>query len=249
MKDRYGAKDPRSLMMRFHSQTAGVTLTAQQPMNNIVRVAYQAMAAALGGTQSLHTNSMDETLALPTEESVQVALRTQQILAYETGIPNVIDPLGGSYYVETLTTELEREAEMLFEQIAEIGGVVRGLETGWLQRKINESAARQQWEIEQHRRVIVGVNEFVTDGPALEIELLKIAEATEREQGQRMAKMRATRDSALVAKRLDALREAAGTSKNLMPYILDCARAYCTLYEIRAAMESVFGAYREPVFF
>ncbi|MGZ3331291.1 MAG: acyl-CoA mutase large subunit family protein [Gemmatimonadaceae bacterium] len=249
MKDRYGAKDPRSLMMRFHSQTAGVTLTAQQPMNNIVRVAYQAMAAALGGTQSLHTNSMDETLALPTEESVQVALRTQQILAYETGIPNVIDPLGGSYYIETLTTELEREAEMLFEQIAEVGGVVRGLETGWLQRKINESAARQQWEIEQHRRVIVGVNEFVTDGPALEIETLKIAEATEREQGQRMAKMRATRDSALVAKRLDALREAAGTSRNLMPYILDCARAYCTLYEIRAAMETVFGAYREPVFF
>jgi len=249
MKDRYGAKDPRSLMMRFHSQTAGVTLTAQQPMNNIVRVAYQAMAAALGGTQSLHTNSMDETLALPTEESVQVALRTQQILAYETGIPNVIDPLGGSYYVETLTTELEREAEMLFEQIAEIGGVVRGLETGWLQRKINESAARQQWEIEQHRRVIVGVNEFVTDGPALEIETLKIAEATEREQGQRMAKMRTQRDSALVAKRLDALRKAAGTSENLMPHILDCARAYCTLYEIRAAMESVFGAYREPVFF
>jgi methylmalonyl-CoA mutase N-terminal domain/subunit len=249
MKDRYGAKDPRSLMMRFHSQTAGVTLTAQQPMNNIVRVAYQAMAAALGGTQSLHTNSMDETLALPTEESVQVALRTQQILAYETGVPNVIDPLGGSYYVETLTTELEREAEMLFGQIAEVGGVVRGLETGWLQRKINESAARQQWEIEQHRRVIVGVNEFVTDGPALEIELLKIAEATEREQGQRMAKMRAERDSSLVGKRLDALREAAGTTRNLMPYILDCARAYCTLYEIRAAMESVFGAYREPVFF
>ncbi len=249
MKDRYGAKDPRSLMMRFHSQTAGVTLTAQQPMNNIVRVAYQAMAAALGGTQSLHTNSMDETLALPTEESVQVALRTQQILAYETGVPNVIDPLGGSYYVETLTTELEREAEELFEQIAEVGGVVRGLETGWLQRKINESAARQQWEIEQHRRVIVGVNEFVTDGPALEIELLKIAEETERDQRGRMAKMRATRDSALVEKRLSALRESAGTSRNLMPYILDCARAYCTLYEIRAAMETVFGAYREPVFF
>jgi methylmalonyl-CoA mutase N-terminal domain/subunit len=249
MKGRYGAKDPRSLMMRFHSQTAGVTLTAQQPMNNIVRVAYQAMAAALGGTQSLHTNSMDETLALPTEESVQVALRTQQILAYETGVPSVIDPLGGSYYVETLTTELEREAELLFKQIEEVGGVVRGLETGWLQRKINESAARQQWEIEQHRRVIVGVNEFVTDGPALEIELLKIAEATEREQGQRMAKMRSTRDGALVEKRLTALREAAGTSRNLMPYILDCARTYCTLYEIRAAMETVFGAYREPVFF
>ena len=249
MKDRYGAKDPRSLMMRFHSQTAGVTLTAQQPMNNVVRVAYQAMAAVLGGTQSLHTNSMDETLALPTEESVQVALRTQQVLAFETGIPNVIDPLGGSYYVETLTTELEREAEMLFKQIEEVGGVVRGLETGWLQRKINESAARQQWEIEQHRRVIVGVNEFVTDGPALEIELLKVAEATEREQRQRMAKMRAERDNAVAEKRLAALCEAAATSKNLMPYILDCARAYCTLYEIRAAMETVFGAYREPVFF
>jgi methylmalonyl-CoA mutase N-terminal domain/subunit len=249
MKMRYGAKDPRSLVMRFHSQTAGVTLTAQQPMNNVIRVAYQAMAAVLGGTQSLHTNSMDETLALPTEESVQVALRTQQVLAYETGIPNVIDPLGGSYYVETLTTELEREAEMLFQQIEEVGGVVRGLETGWLQRKINESAARQQWEIEQHRRVIVGVNEFVTDEPELRIELLRIAEATEREQGQRMAKMRAERDKGLVEKRLTALREAAKTSQNLMPYILDCARAYCTLYEIRAAMESVFGAYREPVFF
>ncbi|MDQ6872326.1 MAG: methylmalonyl-CoA mutase family protein [Gemmatimonadota bacterium] len=249
MKERYGAKDPRSLVMRFHSQTAGVTLTAQQPMNNVIRVAYQAMAAVLGGTQSLHTNSMDETLALPTEESVQVALRTQQVLAYETGVPNVIDPLGGSYYIETLTTELEREAEMLFEQISDLGGVVRGLETGWLQRKINESAARQQWEIEQHRRVIVGVNEFVTDEPELRIELLKIAEETERDQRQRMATMRARRDSDVVEKRLGALREAAKSSENLMPYILDCARAYCTLYEIRAAMEAVFGAYREPVFF
>src|SRR5438128_2591898 len=249
MKERYGAKDPRSLMMRFHSQTAGVTLTAQQPMNNIVRVAYQAMAAALGGTQSLHTNSMDETLALPTEDAVRLALRTQQILAYETGIPNVIDPLGGSYYVETLTTDLEREAESLFEQIAQIGGVVRGLETGWLQRRINESAARQQWEIEQHRRIIVGVNDFVTDEPELTIELLKVTEQTEREQKERMAKMRAGRDNARVEKKMGALREAAATSRNLMPYILDCARAYCTLYEIRAAMEAVFGAYREPVFF
>jgi methylmalonyl-CoA mutase, N-terminal domain len=249
MRDRYGAKDPRSLVMRFHSQTAGVTLTAQQPMNNVIRVAYQAMAAVLGGTQSLHTNSMDETLALPTEESVQVALRTQQVLAFETGVPNVIDPLGGSYYVETLTTELEREAESYFRQIEEVGGVVRGLETGWLQRKINESAARQQWEVEQHRRVIVGVNDFVTDEPELKIELLKISEEMERDQKQRMAKMRARRDSNLVEKRLTALRDAAKTSQNLMPFILDCARAYCTLYEIRAAMEAVFGAYREPVFF
>jgi methylmalonyl-CoA mutase N-terminal domain/subunit len=249
MKERYGAKDPRSLMMRFHSQTAGVTLTAQQPMNNVVRVAYQAMAAALGGTQSLHTNSMDETLALPTEDAVRLALRTQQILAFETGIPNVIDPLGGSYYVETLTTELEREAETLFQQIEEVGGVVRGLETGWLQRRINESAARQQWEIEQHRRVIVGVNDFVTDEPELAIETLKVAEETEHEQKRAMAAMRSKRDNKLVQQKLDALTKAAATTQNLMPFILDCARSYCTLYEIRAAMEKVFGAYREPVFF
>ncbi|MEO5902674.1 MAG: methylmalonyl-CoA mutase family protein [Gemmatimonadaceae bacterium] len=248
MRDRYGAKDPKSLVMRFHSQTAGVTLTAQQPMNNIVRVAYQAMAAVLGGTQSLHTNSMDETLALPTEESVQVALRTQQVLAYETGVPNVMDPLGGSYYVEALTTQLEEEAEALFKQIEEVGGVVRGLETGWLQRKISESAARQQWEIEQHRRVIVGVNEFVTDDPALTIPLLKIGD-TDKEQRERLASLRSTRDSALVERRLSELREAARTNENMMPHILDAARAYCTLYEIRAAMEDVFGAYREPVFF
>ena len=174
MKERYGARSPRSWIMRFHSQTAGVTLTAQQPMNNVVRVAYQALAAVLGGTQSLHTNSMDETLALPTEEAVQVALRTQQVLAYETGAPNVIDPLGGSYYVEALTDQLEREAESLFEEIEQVGGVVRGLETGWFQRKIAESAARQQWEIEQHRRVIVGVNEFVTNEPELSIPILKV---------------------------------------------------------------------------
>jgi methylmalonyl-CoA mutase N-terminal domain/subunit len=248
LRVRYGAKDPRSLIMRFHSQTAGVTLTAQQPMNNVVRVAYQAMAAVLGGTQSLHTNSMDETLALPTEESVQVALRTQQVLAYETGVPNVVDPLGGSYYIEALTSQMEQEAEDLFKQIEEVGGVVRGLETGWLQRKIAESAARQQWEIEQHRRVIVGVNEFVTDEPELTIPLLKIGD-TEGEQAKRLASLRSTRDAALVERRLNELREAARTNENMMPHILDAARAYCTLYEIRAAMENVFGAYREPVFF
>ena len=248
MKERYGAKDPRSLVMRFHSQTAGVTLTAQQPMNNVIRVAYQAMAAVLGGTQSLHTNSMDETLALPTEESVQVALRTQQVLAYETGVANVMDPLGGSYYVEALTTQLEEEAESLFTQIEEVGGVVRGLETGWLQRKIAESAARQQWEIEQHRRVIVGVNEFVTDEPELTIPLLKIGN-TDEEQRDRLADLRKTRDNKLVEKRLQELRDAAKNNENMMPHILDAARAYCTLYEIRRAMEDVFGAYREPVFF
>ena len=249
MKERYRAKSARSWVMRFHSQTAGVTLTAQQPMNNVVRVAYQALAAVLGGTQSLHTNSMDETLALPTERSVQVALRTQQILAYETGVPNVLDPLGGSYYIETLTDQMEREAEVLFEEIDRGGGVVCALETGWLQRRIAESAARQQWEIEQRRRIIVGMNEFVTEEEELTIPLLRVTDEADREQRARMAQMRAARDSDLVARRLDALRNAARGTENLMPYILDCARAYCTLYEIRRAMEDVFGAYREPVFF
>ncbi len=249
LRERFGAKNPRSWMMRFHSQTAGVTLTAQQPMNNVVRVAYQGLAAVLGGTQSLHTNSMDETLSLPTESAVQVALRTQQVLAYETGVPNVIDPLGGSYYVEALTDQLEAEAERLFAQIDEIGGVVKGLEDGWFQKRIAESAARKQWEIEQHRKLVVGVNEFVTDEPELGIPILKIGEEADREQRARMAEMRATRDNALVTQRLDALREAARGETNVVPFILDCARAYCTLYEIRAALEDVFGAYREPVFF
>jgi methylmalonyl-CoA mutase N-terminal domain/subunit len=249
LKERYGAKDPRSWIMRFHSQTAGVTLTAQQPMNNVVRVAYQALAAVLGGTQSLHTNSMDETLSLPTEAAVQVALRTQQVLAFESGVPNVMDPLGGSYYVEALTDQLEREAETLFQQIDDIGGVVKGLEDGWFQKRIAESAARQQWEIEQRRRLVVGVNEFVTDEPELSIPILRIGHEADVEQRERMARLRATRDSALVKSRLDALREAARGDTNVVPYILDCARAYCTLYEIRAALEDVFGAYREPVFF
>jgi methylmalonyl-CoA mutase, N-terminal domain len=249
MKERYGAKNPRSWMMRFHSQTAGVTLTAQQPMNNIVRVAYQALAAVLGGTQSLHTNSMDETLALPTEHAVQVALRTQQVLAYESGVPNVLDPLGGSYYVEALTDKFEREAESLFEEIDAVGGVVRGLETGWFQRKIAESAARQQWEIEQHRRVIVGVNEFVTEEPELTIPLLRVGETADREQRDRLGRLRATRDDRRATAALESLRTAARGTENTMPHILEAARAYCTLYEIRAALEDVFGAYREPVFF
>jgi methylmalonyl-CoA mutase N-terminal domain/subunit len=249
MKERYGAKQPRSWLMRFHSQTAGVTLTAQQPMNNVVRVAYQALAAVLGGTQSLHTNSMDETLALPTEHAVQVALRTQQLLAYETGVPNVLDPLGGSYYVEALTDQLEAEAERLFAEIDAIGGVVRGLEDGWFQRRIAQSAARQQWEIEQHRRVIVGVNEFVTDEESLSIPLLKIGEQVDREQRARLARVRAERDQALCDERLARLRDSARGTENVFPHILDCARAYCTLFEIRRALEDVFGAYREPVFF
>ena len=248
MRDRYGAKNPRSWVMRFHSQTAGVTLTAQQPMNNVVRVAYQALAAVLGGTQSLHTNSTDETLALPTEHAVEVALRTQQVLAFETGVASVLDPLGGSYYVEKLTDDMEREAEALFAQIHEQGGVVHGLEEGWFQKRIAESAARQQWEIEQRRKLVVGVNEFTSD-ETLTIPLLKIDEMASQEQATRLGQLRQTRDNTRVQQCLEALRTAARGNENTVPYILDCARAYATLYEIRAALEDVFGAYREPVFF
>jgi methylmalonyl-CoA mutase N-terminal domain/subunit len=248
MRERYGARNPRSWMLRFHSQTAGVTLTAQQPMNNIVRVAYQALAAVLGGTQSLHTNSLDETLALPTEQAVQVALRTQQILAHETGIPEVIDPLGGSYYLESLTDQMEREAEALFAEIQSIGGVVAGIESGWFQRQIARSAAEFQRDVEAQRRVIVGVNEFVSedDHP---VEVLRVTNDAEESQRRRVAALRARRDQALVDRRLEALRQAAESDQNVIGPMLDCARADCTLYEIRHALERVYGAYREPVFF
>jgi methylmalonyl-CoA mutase N-terminal domain/subunit len=249
LRERYGARSPRSEAMRFHSQTAGVSLTAQQPMNNVVRVAYQALAAVLGGTQSLHTNSMDETLALPTERAVELALRTQQVLAYETGAANVADPLGGSYFVETLTDQLEREAEALFAEIERVGGVVRGIETGWFQRQIALSAARYQREVEERRRVVVGVNEFVVEEPEVPISLLRIGEDAEREQRDRLRALRASRDDALVARRLEALAEAARRDENLIPPMLDSARAYATLFEIRHALEEVYGSYREPVFF
>jgi len=248
MRDRYGARNPRSWQMRFHCQTAGVSLTAQQPYNNIVRVAYQALAAALGGTQSLHTNALDETLALPTEESVRIALRTQQILAYETGLPNVADPLGGSYYVEALTDGLEREAAGLFAEIEAQGGVVPAIESGWFQRQIAQSAARFQSEMEAHRRIIVGVNEFVEDGEP-PVEILRVGNAAEAQQRERMAALRASRDGALVDARLETLRQAALEGRNLIPAMLDCARAYATLYEIRHVLERVYGTYREPVFF
>jgi methylmalonyl-CoA mutase N-terminal domain/subunit len=248
MKDRYGAKQPRSWMMRFHSQTAGVTLTAQQPLTNVVRVAYQALAAVLGGTQSLHTNSLDETLALPTEQAVQLALRTQQILAHETGVAEVIDPLGGSYYLEALTDQLEREAEALFAEIQSVGGVVRGIESGWFQRQIARSAAEFQRAVEAQDRIIVGVNEFLSDDDH-PVEILKISNDAEESQKQRLSRLRAERDSAHVTERLEALRQAAEQDRNVMGPMLDCARAYCTLYEIRHALERVYGAYREPVFF
>ena len=249
LKERFGARSPRAMMLRFHAQTAGVTLTAQQPTNNVVRVAYQALAAVLGGTQSLHTNSMDETLALPTEDAVQLALRTQQVLAYETGVPSVSDPLGGSYFVEALTDRLEREAEALFAEIARIGGVVRGIDQGWFQRQIAQSAARHQREVEQGRRTIVGVNDFVVDEPEITIPLLRVGQEAEREQCRRLAELRERRDGEQVRRRLQALAVAAREGRNVIPPMLDCARAYCTLFEIRETLENVYGAYREPVFF
>jgi methylmalonyl-CoA mutase, N-terminal domain len=248
MRQRYGARDARSWRMRFHCQTAGVTLTAQQPHNNVVRVAYQALAAVLGGTQSLHTNALDETLALPTEESVRIALRTQQILAYETGVPNVADPLGGSYYVEALTDGLEREAEGLFAEIEAQGGVVRSIESGWFQRQIATSSMRFQGEVERGRRTVVGLNDFVEEAEA-PVEILKVGDAAEQTQRERLARVRAERDSALVESRLGELRRAAAEDRNIIPAMLDCARAYCTLYEIRHVLEDIYGSYREPIFF
>jgi methylmalonyl-CoA mutase N-terminal domain/subunit len=248
MRERYGAKNTRSEIMRFHSQTAGVSLTAQQPMNNVVRVAYQAMAAALGGTQSLHTNSLDETLALPTEPAVKLALRTQQVLAYETGIANVADPLAGSYYVEALTDRMENEAEEIFRELERLGGVVKGIESGWFQRKIAQSALRFQHEVEQHRRVVVGVNDFV-DEDEHELEILRVTEEAGEAQRERLASLRGQRDQNRVGECLSALRGAADRDENVIPAMLDCARSYCTLYEIRHALELVYGAYREPVFF
>ena len=249
MRDVYGARKEESWRLRTHAQTAGVSLVAQQPENNIVRVAYQALAAVLGGTQSLHTNSMDETLALPTEKSVRIALRTQQVLAYETGVPSTIDPLAGSYYVEALTDRLEREAEEIFDEIDRLGGVVPGIETGYFQREIALSAQRQQLEIETGERTIVGVNDFEEGNDDSAIDILKITDAPEQWQRERLARLRATRDEAQVGQALDRLREAARNDQNVIEPMLDCVRAYATLYEIRHAMEDVFGAYREPIFF
>ena len=248
MRNRYGSTDPRSTTMRFHCQTAGVSLTAQQPMNNVVRVAYQAMAAVLSGAQSLHTNSLDETLALPTEGAVKLALRTQQILAYETGVTNVADPLGGSYFVESLTNQMEQGAEELFAEIAKIGGVVKGIESGWFQRQIAQSSMRLQHEVEQRRRIVVGVNEFIEEDDH-EVEILKVSDEAMVTQARRLGAMREERDGELVQRCLEAMKEAAQSDKNVIPSMLDCARAYCTLFEIRSVLEEVYGAYREPVFF
>ncbi len=249
MRERYGAKDPRSWTLRFHTQTAGCSLTAQQPENNIVRTAFEALAAVLGGTQSLHTNSLDETLALPTEKAVQIALRTQQIIAYETGVTNVIDPLGGSYYIEALTERMEREAEEYFRRIEEQGGVLACIENGFFQREIADAAYRYQMELEKGRRIVVGVNRFQDPDERLDIEILKIDPEVERRQRERLARLRAERSASEVERTLQALKEGARGDANLMPLIIDCARAYCTEGEIIGALKEVFGEYREkPVY-
>jgi methylmalonyl-CoA mutase N-terminal domain/subunit len=245
MRERFKAKNPRSWTLRFHTQTAGCSATAQQADNNIMRVAFQALGAVLGGTQSLHTNSLDEVLALPTEQNAQIALRTQQILAYETGVGNVVDPLGGSYYVEKLTNEMEEGAERYFERIAEFGGVIPAIHAGFFQREIADASYRYQREIETGERIIVGVNDFVQE-EAEQISLLKIDRAVELEQCRRVAEFRASRDEEAAQRALARIADAARTDENLMPHYLDCVRRKATLGEISEALVPVFGRYREP---
>ena len=243
MKERFHAKKDRSMMLRFHTQTGGSTLTAQQPDNNIVRVAIQTLAAVLGGTQSLHTNSRDEALALPTEDSVRIALRTQQIVAYESGVADSIDPLGGSYYVERMTDELQAAAEAYIEKIDAMGGAVKAIEQGYIQREIAESSYQYQRQVESGEQIVVGVNKFTIEEPPAK-GLLHIDASVAANQIKKLQEMKAARDNVLVRQRLDALRTAAEGSDNLMPYILDCARVYCTEGEICGELRKVFGEYR-----
>ncbi|OGU18855.1 MAG: methylmalonyl-CoA mutase [Ignavibacteria bacterium GWA2_55_25] len=249
MKNKYGAKNPRSLMLRFHTQTAGCSLTAQQPENNIVRTAYQALAGVLGGTQSLHTNSMDETLALPSEKAVKIALRTQQLIAYETGVANTIDPLAGSYFVEALTAKMEEEAERYFEKIDTFGGVIPAIEAGFFQREIADAAYRYQRELDAKEKIIVGVNDFVEEGEKLEIPILVISPEVEIKQRKRLADLRQSRNVQSVERSLEELRQASVDQKNLMPYLLQCTRSYVTLGEMCSVLSDVFGVYEEPAVF
>jgi len=248
LRDTYGARDERSLLMRFHSQTAGVSLTAQQPLNNIVRTATEALSAVLGGTQSLHTNSFDEALALPTEDAVRLALRTQQIIAHETGVTNTIDPLGGSYFVEALTDRMETAAYEYFGKIDELGGMVEAIKQNYPQREIAEASFRLQEEIERGERVIVGVNRYQQEGDR-ELEILRIPEELERKQIGRVQAVRARRDPDAAERALAELRDAAAADRNLMEPLLDCARAHASEGEIVESLQRVFGTYTEtPVF-
>jgi methylmalonyl-CoA mutase N-terminal domain/subunit len=252
MRERFGARRKESWLMRFHTQTAGCSLWDKQPENNIVRTAFEGLAAVLGGTQSLHTNSMDETIALPSDKAVKIALRTQQVIAHEIGVTETIDPLAGSYYLESLTNTLEEQAEAYFRQIDALGGVVPGLERGFFQREIARAAYQYQQEMERKQRVIVGVNEYVEPDEKIEIPILHIGEEIEQQQKLALEELRRTRDGKATASALHALTAAARTKPgedNLMVRILEAARAYATEGEIRGAMREVFGDYVESAEF
>lgn len=249
MKERFKAKNEGSWMLRFHTQTAGCTLTAQQPENNIIRTAYQALAAVLGGTQSLHTNSMDETLALPTEKAAQIALRTQQIIAEESGVANTIDPLAGSYFVESLTNKMEEETYQYFEKISALGGVIPAIEKGFFQREIANSAYIYQKEIEDKKRIIVGVNEYLIPDEKIEIDLLEIGPQVEEEQKESLRQLRRERDNKEVKDSLKDLQRVAKSSSNVMPAIIEAVKSYATIGEIIGVLKEVFGEYKEPIIF
>jgi methylmalonyl-CoA mutase, N-terminal domain len=246
LRERYGAKNPKSWMLRTHAQTAGVSLTAQQPLNNIARVAIQALAAVLGGTQSLHTDSFDEALALPTEEAATIALRTQQIIAHETGVANVVDPLAGSYFVEAMTDQVETRARAYINRIRDLGGVVKALEAGFFASEIGDSSYRYQREVDAKKRVIVGVNEFADDKPT-GVPILLVDKEVERIQFERLARVRRERDPVRHKEALEGLRKAARLGQNTMPAFLECAHAYATLGEQMDVLREVYGVYEEPV--
>jgi methylmalonyl-CoA mutase N-terminal domain/subunit len=247
MKERFHAKNQRSMWMRMHVQTSGCTLTAQQPLNNIVRTTIQALAAVLGGTQSLHTNSFDEALCLPTEEAVRVALRTQQIIAYESGAVNTVDPLGGSYYTEDLTNEMEEKAMEYIRKIDEMGGAIAAIEKGFFQKEIADSAYRYQREIDEKKRAIVGLNEYSVEGEECPIELLRINPKIEREQVERLQKLKRERDNKKVKKTLEKLYDSADKDENLMPAIIEAVKAYTTMGEITEVLRKVYGEYKELI--
>lgn len=249
MRYKYGAKNPKSWTLRFHTQTAGCSLTAQQPENNIVRTAIEALAAVLGGTQSLHTNSMDETLALPSDKAVKIALRTQQIIAYEHGVINTVDPLGGSYFIESLTKKMEEEAEKYFEKIDAIGGVIQGIESGFFQKEIADAAYMYQTELDKKEKIVVGVNDFVEDDEKIDIPILRISKEVELKQVKQLKKLRASRNNVIAKEKLESLLRSAKDGTNLMPRILDCARNYVTLGEMCNTLKEVFGIYEEQTVF
>jgi methylmalonyl-CoA mutase N-terminal domain/subunit len=244
MKERFNAKNPKSLMVRFHTQTAGCTLTAQQPKNNIVRVAFQALSAVLGGSQSLHTNSMDEALCLPSEEAVQIALRTQQLIANETGVADTVDPLGGSYYVESMTSEICDRAEEYIKKIDDIGGAVDAIEQGYVQREIQDSAYKYQREIEREERVVIGLNKFQVEEEK-PTNLLRVDPSVRVDQIERLKALKSSRDETGVQKSLANLKQRAEGNDNLLPHILEAVKTYATLGEICDVLREVFGEYQQ----